>query len=168
MSKIKNFLPHWFYTCTNISAYKKVTDKSDFTIYYFGILVVDHCALHHHIHLRCFEISDISISDNTRVRIEYYIYTCLKSKDKWFILFCFSRKSFGKNRKKKLHFLLGVFLNSHWSIIILLISEYIVKLSGHFWDLLNFFIIFQQEIKKYLFKSDNQLNSHFFKKKKKM
>ena len=47
-----------------------------------GILVVDHCALHHHIHLRSFEISDISISDNTRVRIEYYIYTCLKSKDK--------------------------------------------------------------------------------------
>ena len=46
------------------------------------ILIMVHCALRKHIQLRYSEISDNSISNNARVRIEYYIYTNIKSKYK--------------------------------------------------------------------------------------
>ena len=47
-----------------------------------GILIMVHCALHKHIHSKYSEISNIWILNNARVRIEYYIYTYLKSKYK--------------------------------------------------------------------------------------
>ena len=47
-----------------------------------GILVVNQYALHQHIHWRYFEISETTISNKARVRIEYFIYTYLKSRYK--------------------------------------------------------------------------------------